>query len=323
LGQLLQERGQPNETFHQVRVALFYLVETLVRPDLHTGDSSPEESADRLSLVLELANILRIAQSEDDPCPTRRHVSIQNKTIDKALQAYATLERAAIDIVPTQLAYRHCGIFVRVHLNESEAAIGLESSFDNISEILKQRNEIRLGRIRSKVADVARRLPLGSLREDHFVTLNSMLGKAVMAIRSRRCHSHGRHSLLLGYRRLAFLVGPVATDCTRSQPFTVHGRERAFGVGALTERHKAIASRATGFHIPHDARFGDRTEGRECLKQDLIIDLIGQVADENVEMATGVLLVGIAGLVRPVDADFLPRSACSLQFRHIRVRLTD
>jgi hypothetical protein len=41
------------------------------------------------------------------------------------------------------------------------------------------------------------------------------------------------------------------------------------------------------------------------LQKHLIVDLVGQIADEDVEVVRRVLLVGIVGLVGPVDADFL------------------
>lgn len=41
------------------------------------------------------------------------------------------------------------------------------------------------------------------------------------------------------------------------------------------------------------------------MKQHLIVDLVGQITDEDVEMVRGVFLVGGVGLIGPVDPDFL------------------
>jgi hypothetical protein len=41
------------------------------------------------------------------------------------------------------------------------------------------------------------------------------------------------------------------------------------------------------------------------LHENLVINFVGEVADEDVEVARRVLLVGGVGLVRPVDPDFL------------------
>jgi hypothetical protein len=49
------------------------------------------------------------------------------------------------------------------------------------------------------------------------------------------------------------------------------------------------------------------------LKEDLIVDFIGQITYENVEVVGGVFLVRGVRLVRPVDADFLNTNISDLK----------
>ncbi len=41
------------------------------------------------------------------------------------------------------------------------------------------------------------------------------------------------------------------------------------------------------------------------MKEDFVIDFIGEIADKNVEVIRGVFLIRGVGLVGPVDADLL------------------
>jgi hypothetical protein len=52
------------------------------------------------------------------------------------------------------------------------------------------------------------------------------------------------------------------------------------------------------------------------LEKDLIVDLVGEIADENVEVVRRIFLGRVVGLVGPVDANFLYLSA---RARGIRV----
>ena len=54
------------------------------------------------------------------------------------------------------------------------------------------------------------------------------------------------------------------------------------------------------------------------MKQDLIIDFIGQIANKDVEVVRCVFLVGGVGLVGPVDADFL-RTIQNLKINLLRI----
>jgi hypothetical protein len=159
-----------------------------------------------------------------------------------------------------------------------------------------------------QITDVARGLPLGSLRDDHVVALNAVGREVVVSEGGRGSHAHGGHCLLLGDGRLALLVGPVAADGTRSKPLSVHGAECALSIGAIPKGNEAVSARPARLHVPHDASFRNRTEGREGLEKDFIVDLVGQVADENVEVVGRVFLGGVVRLVSPIDADFLTES---------------
>lgn len=194
---------------------------------------------------------------------------------------------------------------MRVHLDECKAAIGLKTSFEDVTEVLEQRDQIVLRGVRRQVAHVAGGLPLGSLLNNHVITLDAMSGKVVVTKGDSRGHSHGGHGLLLRDGRLALLIGPVAPNGTGTKPFTIHGAQSLVSVLALTEGHETVTTRASGLHIPHDTRFRDRAKGRKGLQQDLVVDFIAQVPDEDVEMVRGVLLVRAVGLVSPVDANFL------------------
>jgi hypothetical protein len=111
--------------------------------------------------------------------------------------------------------------------------------------------------------------------------------------------------LLLGNRRLALLVGPIAADCSRSKPFSIHGTERPFGIGAVPESDESIAARPPSLHVPHDASFGYRPEGGESLQQYLVVDFVRKITNEDMEVIRSILLRSIVGLISPVDADFL------------------
>lgn len=218
---------------------------------------------------------------------------------------YATLERASINIIAVQLANRHCGILMGIHLDESKTAIGLEARFDNETEVLEQWNKIVLGRIWREVANVAGRLPGGSLGDDHIEAVHTVRREVVMAEGRGGRHAHLRHGLLLGNGRLALLVRPVTADRPGPKPLAIHGAQGLLGLGAVTESDEAVAPGAAGLHVPHDPGFGHRPEGGEGLHKDLVVDFVRQISHKDVEVVGSVLLARRVGLVRPVDADFL------------------
>lgn len=86
-----------------------------------------------------------------------------------------------------------------VHFYEREPSISLEAGLDNVTEILEERDEIILSRVRREISDIASRLPGRSLLDNHIIALDSVGWEVVMAERSSWRHAHGRHGLLLRY----------------------------------------------------------------------------------------------------------------------------
>jgi hypothetical protein len=208
-------------------------------------------------------------------------------------KTHAALQRTAVDIVAVELANGHGSILVRVHLDESETAVRLEARLGNVAKVLEQRDQVVLSGVRGEVADVAGSLPLRSLCEDSVVRLDALSGElVVLAKGTRRGNTHLGHSLLLGERRLALLVGPVAADGARAQPLAVHRGQGLVGLGAVAEGNKAVATRAAGLHVPHDAGLGYTAKGGEGLEEHFVVDFVGEIANKDVEVARGVLLAG-------------------------------
>jgi hypothetical protein len=86
---------------------------------------------------------------------------------------------------------------MRIHLHECKATIGLETSFKDIAEVLKEGDQVILGGVGGEVAHVASSLPLGSLLSNHIIALNAVGGEVVVSERSSRRHTHSNQSLLL------------------------------------------------------------------------------------------------------------------------------
>lgn len=204
-----------------------------------------------------------------------------------------------------QLADSHCGILMGIHLDKCKTAIGLETGLRDVAEVREERYEITLSSIRSEVAHIAGGLPLRSLLDNHIVTTSSVSREVMVTHRRCRRHSHGGHGLLLGDGWLTLLIGPVATNGARSKPFPIHGAERLLGIAALAESDESVTTRAASLHIPHHARFGNRTESGESLKEDFIVDFVAKITNEDMEMVRSILLVGVVGLIGPIDTNFL------------------
>ena len=154
---------------------------------------------------------------------------------------YAAFQRPPVHVVSRQLAYGDRSILVAVHLDKRKAPIRLEPSLHHVTEVLKERYQIVLSGVRSQVSDVNGGLPLRSLGDDHVVALDTMCREVVVTVGSGRSHAHGGHSCLLRDRRLALLVGPVAADGARTEPFAVHGAQRLLGIGSLAEGYEAVS----------------------------------------------------------------------------------
>lgn len=143
---------------------------------------------------------------------------------------YAAFEGATVHIVAIHLAYCHSSIVVRVHFDERESSVCLESRLHDVTKILEKGYDVGGGGIGREIADVARSLPSGGLVYDDLVTGKSVGGKLVVAERSRRRHAHGLHRILLRDGRLAFLISPVAPDSSRTEPLAVHGAQSLLGI---------------------------------------------------------------------------------------------
>lgn len=124
----------------------------------------------------------------------------QNKQIKRTKKGkkktYTALERTPVDVVTVELTDGHGSILMRVHLDKSETPISLHTGLDDIAKVLEQRNEVVLGGVRGEVANITCRLPLGSLVDNHVVTLNTVGREMVMTEGVGR-HAHGCHGLLL------------------------------------------------------------------------------------------------------------------------------
>jgi len=238
-------------------------------------------------------------------CTNYKSVKWDRGEIFLRLITYAALERATVDIIRIQLADSHSGILVRIHFDECKATIGLETSLENVSEVLEQRHQVILGSIGSQVTDVAGSLPLRSLLDNHIVALDTLSGEVVVTERSGGGHAHSSHSLLLRDGGLTLLICPVATDSARAQPLAVHCVKRLVGIAAITKSDEAISTRTSSLHVPHHTGLRDGAKGRESLSQNIVVDFVAQVADKDVEMVGSVLFVGVIGLISPVDTNFL------------------
>lgn len=225
----------------------------------------------------------------------------------RAGTTYAALQGATIDIVPIKLTNGHSRVLVSVHLDERETTVRLETGLHHITEVLEQGDEVLLGSVWGQVANIACRLPSWGLVDDHVIAVHTVSREVVMTIWRRRCQAHLLHSRLLGNRWLALLVGPVATDSTRSEPLAIHRAQGFLSIWSFAEGDEAVTTRPTSLHIPHNPSLGNGPEGRECLQKHLIVDFVGQITDEDVEVVRGILFVVGIGLVGPVDTDFLAK----------------
>lgn len=117
-----------------------------------------------------------------------------------------------------------------VHFDESKSTVGLQAGFQDVTEVLEEGNQIILRSVRRKVAHITCGLPLRGLLGNHIVALDTMSGEMMVTERCGRGHAHGCHRLLLGDRRLALLVSPVAADGTGTEPFSIHSGQSLVGI---------------------------------------------------------------------------------------------
>jgi len=198
--------------------------------------------------------------------------------------APAALERATVDHVAVKLADGHRRVLMAVHLNERETAVGLHAALDDVAEVLEQGHQIVLGRVGGQIANVAGSLPGWSLVDNHVIAMDAVRGKVMMAIWRGRSHPHLLHGLLLMDRGLTLLVCPVATNGAGAKPLAIHGAQGLFSISTLAESNKPVATGTASLHIPHDSSLRDRTESRESLPENLVVDLVGKIANKDMEV---------------------------------------
>lgn len=214
-------------------------------------------------------------------------------------------EHAAVELDAAQVGNGHGSTLVTVILDKGVATVLLVLEVDNVSKVLQHGHQIvRAGEWR-QVTNVDGGLPVGSLMENHVVAvgINHTHGgrvARVTTVANIRVHDVGV---------LLLLRGPIASDGSAAQPFTVHSREGLLGVGTLAEGNKSVPTAAASGHVPHDARLNHAAKYRECLGQEIVIDFRRQVADENVEIFG--ILGGLLSLISPIDFNFL----CSVSFK--------
>lgn len=181
---------------------------------------------------------------------------------------------------------------MRVHFDERKSTVRLHSRLCYITKVRKERDEIVLSRVGGQVSYVTSGLPGRGLAHDHIVALDTVRGEVVVSIGSRGCHSHGSHGLLLGDRGLSLLVRPVAANGSRTEPLSVHGTQGLLGISTVAESNESVAARTTGLHVPHNTGLGDGAERGESLKEDFIVDFVGEIANKDVKVARRILLAG-------------------------------
>lgn len=219
---------------------------------------------------------------------------------------YGALERTSVEDIAVKIKDGRCGLVVRTILDKGVATILLVANLDNVAKVGEERVQVLVCGEGGQVShidghDIHRRpvvdgrvvgLLLG--RIDHCLAVGRHAG---------RHHSSVHHRLGLGHGRLAFLVCPVDANLAGAEPLAIHFGDCANGTFLAAVGDETVSASAARLHVPHDARLGDIAESLECLQQGLVGDLVGQVADKDVEVARGVFLVGGVGLIGPVDAD--------------------
>jgi hypothetical protein len=108
------------------------------------------------------------------------------------------------------------------------------------------------------------------------------------------------------------LIGPIDTNRTRTQPFTVHGCDGLLRICFVPESEEAISARLPRIHIPHYPRIGHGTKSAESFGEDVVIDFGTEVTDEYMIMTGRVFLI-LLSLVGPVDTDLCVEDLASIE----------
>ena len=202
-----------------------------------------------------------------------------------------------------ELDNSHSSMLVGVKFDESKATVCLHPDFGKITTRLEKWDEIGLGGVRSEVSNIDGAVVRRGLL-DYGLVGNGTAGEvdrggdadaSGRTVGSGSGYSRGRSALSL-------LICPVDSDSTRTEPFAVHGSDCLLGISLVAECEETVTTRFSGVHVPHDSGIGEGAKGAECLGKNLVVNFGAEVADEDVEMRGGVLLV-LATLICPIDTD--------------------
>ena len=165
---------------------------------------------------------------------------------------------------------------------------------------MEEGNEIRLGGVWGEVSDVDGGVVRRGLL-DYGLVGNGTAGKIDRGRNSDGCGGTAWCGAY-GWAALSLLICPIDSDGTRAEPLAVHGGNCLLSVGLVAEGEETVTTRFSRIHIPHDSGVGEGTKGTECLGKNLIVNLRTEIANEDMEVRSGVLLI-LTALICPIDAN--------------------
>jgi len=220
------------------------------------------------------------------------------------------LDWSTVDHLSLELDDSHRGVLVGVQFNESEASVGLHPDLGEIATRLEKRDEIGLGGVRCEVSDVD-----GAIVRRGLLDYGLVGKRAAGEVYRGRDADAGRGTAGRDsdwWPTLGLLVCPIDSDGTRTQPFAIHGRDCLLGISLVAEGKEPVTARFSGVHIPHDTGIREGPEGAECLTKDFVVNLRAEIANEDMVVRSGVLLV-LAALVCPVDTNLGIKDLASVE----------
>ena len=224
---------------------------------------------------------------------------LQSTSIGPVL-APAALDGPTMDHLSLKLDDGHSGVFVSVQLDECEATISLHAYLRQISDRLEKWDQVRLSAIRDEIANVDGRVIRGRLLYDRLVRERAT--QEIHRSWGSSATAHRRTSRSGGGTTLSLLIGPVDTNGSRAEPLAIHCGNGLLSIGLVAKCQETVATRLARVHVPHDTGIGQGAKSGKCLGEDIIVDLGGEVANENMEVVGRVLLVLLA-LIRPIHTD--------------------
>ena len=225
--------------------------------------------------------------------------SLQCTSIGPVL-APAALDGPTMDHLSLKLDDGHSGVLVSVQLDECEATISLHAYLRQIPDRLEERDQVRLSAVRDEIANVDGRVVRGGLLHDRLVREGAT--QEIHRSWGSSATAHRGASRTGGGTTLSLLIGPVDTNGARAEPLAVHSGDGLLSIGLVAKCQETVATRLARVHVPHNTSIGQGAKSGKCLGEDVIVDLGGEVANENMEVVGRVLLVLLA-LVRPIHTD--------------------